>query len=578
MRPLSIRARALIAALLPVSLVAVVLTGVFLFGRVSDLDASHQQRALAQARQIASAAEFAMFARNREALQVLASNASREPDVRAVRILGPEGEILAGAGNAAFAKLTLPERVDWTHEQALGATRLVVQPIAASELPVDGVAESPAAGLPGRAPLGYVALELSRETVTRRGDALIAAGLAVTFGGLLFGGLLAFRLVYAVTAELSAKKEQAENATLAKSRFLAAASHDLRQPMHALGLFVERLGQLKHDEATRSLVSSVEASVRALQDLLDALLDISRLDAGVVRARPEPVAVEQLWDTLRRQFAAAAAERGVALRLRPSALWVRSDALLLNRILLNLVANAIRYTERGGVLVSCRRRGARVLIEVRDTGVGIPEAMHAEVFKEFVQLGNPERDRSRGLGLGLTIVERTALLLGHALSLRSVPGRGSCFRIEVPVAARATQTAGDEPPALLASLAGIGVLVVDDDALAREAMVKIFESWGCRVSAAASGAEALTRLPEGPAPDAIACDYRLPGGENAIDLIARLRGALGRPVPAFIVSGDTDPSALQAASASGLALLHKPVRAARLRALLQRLLSADRNP
>ncbi|HYD56687.1 MAG TPA: hybrid sensor histidine kinase/response regulator, partial [Burkholderiales bacterium] len=310
-------------------------------------------------------------------------------------------------------------------------------------------------------------------------------------------------------------------------------------------------------------------SVRALQDLLDALLDISRLDSGTEKAQVEPVPVEALFERLEREFAPAAAQKGLALHVRPSPLWVASDARLLYRVLLNLVSNAVRYTAQGGVLVSCRRRGGRALIEVRDTGMGIAAPMHAEVFQEFVQLHNPERDRAKGLGLGLTIVKRTAELLGHELSMTSTPGRGSCFRIEAPLAEPVSMRA--EPVAAPPQdLRGLSILVVDDDALAREALVELLQSWGCSVRAAANGAEALAACAGASAPDVLACDFRLPGGEDAIALVGKLRAACG-PLPAFLMSGDTDPAVLRAAEAAGLTLLHKPARPAQLRALVYRL-------
>jgi CheY-like chemotaxis protein/two-component sensor histidine kinase len=341
--------------------------------------------------------------------------------------------------------------------------------------------------------------------------------------------------------------------------------------MHALGLFVERLGRLTHEDAARPILASLQSSVHALQDLLDALLDVSRLDAGIVRPNVEPVELAALWERLRGQFATAAEAAGLELRLRPTTLWVASDPALLHRILLNIVSNAVRYTARGGVLVACRLRGDRAWIEVWDTGVGIPAQRQAEVFEEFVQLGNPQGDREKGLGLGLTIVQRTAKLLGHALTLKSRPGRGSCFRIELPIAAPAPKDAARAALQSPGDLAGLRVLVVDDDALAREAMDSILRGWGCEVSTAAGAEEAILASSEAP-PDVIACDFRL-GKQNGLELIERLRTRMGRRVAAFLVSGDTDPTLLRAAAAAGLPLLHKPVRPARLRAVLQRVSS-----
>jgi signal transduction histidine kinase len=577
---LGIRARLLAAAVLPVTLVAALLSVIVVSSRIGEMEADHRERALATARQVAATAEFGLFTGNDTALQTLVAAAARQADVHSVTLLRRDGTLAARAGVAASPSSRLPAPGREALEEVAADVRRVAQAIAPTDVPLeDWMAGNAGAPRDASPLLGYAVVELSLAPVRAAERRLWLAGLAVTLLGLVLGGALAVRIergqkrleerIAAATAELRSKKEEAEHATLAKSRFLAAASHDLRQPMHALGLFVARLEQLPHEPETQRLIGNVEASVRALQDLLDGLLDVSRLDAGAEKPRIEPVEVEGLFRHLEREFAAAASQKGIRLRVRTRPYWVLSDSRLLYRMLLNLVSNAVRYTARGGVLVSCRRRGDGVLFEVRDTGAGIPPGMQAEVFEEFVQLDNPERDRAKGLGLGLTIVKRTADLLGHPLSLDSVPGRGSCFGIAAPLArapAPGAQRATDAPPA---DLRGLYVLVVDDDALARAALCELLKSWGCRVQAAASGAEALAG--GAPAPDLIACDYRLPGAEKAIDVIAGLRARHGAPIPAFLISGDTGTEVLRAAESAGLTLLHKPVRPARLRALMHRL-------
>jgi signal transduction histidine kinase len=579
---LGIRLRVLIAAVLPVTLVAALLSVIVVTTRIGEMEADHRERGLATARQVAAAAEFGLFAGNDAALQALANAVARQSDVTAVSLLRRDGTPAARAGRAATTSLSLPEKPLLGREDVLGEVRRITQAVTATDVPLEDWMPGSAATAKGaETVLGYAVVELTLASIKSAERRLWLAGLAVTALGMLLGAVLALRTeraqknleqrIAAATAELRSKKEEAELATLAKSRFLAAASHDLRQPMHALGLFVARLEQLPHGDETQRLIGNLEASVRAMQDLLDGLLDISRLDAGVEKAHAGPVQVAALMEQVEREFASVAEQKGITLRVRPSPLWVSSDSRLLYRMLLNLVSNAVRYTADGGVLVACRRRGGRALLEVHDTGTGIPAAMQTEVFEEFVQLDNPERDRAKGLGLGLTIVKRTAELLGHTLTLESTVGRGSCFRIEAPIAEAPAAGARSEaaPPQL--DLRGLTVLVVDDDTLARAAVVELLRSWGCSVHAAASGAEARTKASSIERPDLIACDYRLPGGENAIELVAQLRGAFGMPVPAFLVSGDTAPEVLRAAEASGLTLLHKPVRPARLRALISRL-------
>jgi len=366
--------------------------------------------------------------------------------------------------------------------------------------------------------------------------------------------------------DLRIQKEELDRANSAKTRFLAAASHDLRQPMQAIALLVESLQERVHEPGTRKIVGSIRSSVVAMSTLLDEILDISKLDAGTVRPRPAVFPAARVLDRLRASFSQAAAQKSLGFRVRPSEAVVETDEVLLYRILANLVQNALRYTERGGVLVGCRRRPEGVAIEVWDTGIGIPSDQLTEVFREFYQVGNPQRDRDQGLGLGLAIVERTARTLGLPLRLRSRLGRGSVFSIVVPHGDPARVGAAEA--AAPESLEGCAVLVVEDDRDIRGAITVLLEGWRCNVAVASSPPEvdgALERL--GAEPDAIVADYRLPGGESGVQLIARVRerhpGA-----SAVLVTGDVAPEVLQEAQAAGLPLLHKPLRPARLRTLL----------
>jgi CheY-like chemotaxis protein/anti-sigma regulatory factor (Ser/Thr protein kinase) len=313
-----------------------------------------------------------------------------------------------------------------------------------------------------------------------------------------------------------------------------------------------------------------------MEQLLDALLDISKLDAGVLTPHLEDFGLNALLARMQNSFAPAAAAKGLRLRAVPSRLVVRSDPVLLERIMMNLVSNAVRYTEHGGVVIGCRRRGTDVRIEVWDSGLGIPAEKQTEIFREFYQLTNPERDRSRGLGLGLAIVERLARLLQHRIELRSTEGRGSVFAIVLPggdaqrvvATPRAAQTADRH-------LRGAFVVVVDDEALVRDGMRGLLTGWGCHVLAAGSGDEALGLLDAHERiPDLIVSDYRLRDGETGIAVIRRLQAALTVSIPSVLISGDTAPERLREATASGYHLLHKPVQPAKLRAMLSYLLSA----
>ncbi len=373
------------------------------------------------------------------------------------------------------------------------------------------------------------------------------------------------------------RTRELDMANQAKTRFLAAASHDLRQPMHALGIFIAKLRTRVQDTETLQLVDKIESAVTALQQLLDAMLDISRLDAGVVTTSVVDLRLQPLLARLDAAFAPQAERKEIRLHTLPTNLAVLSDPVLLERILLNLLANAVRYTVRGGILLGCRSRGEKVRIEIWDTGIGIPLEHQEAIFQEFYQVANLERDRAKGLGLGLAIAARLARLLGSRIDMRSRPGRGSVFAIELPRGVADTVERAPSQRVLTELLPGARVLVVDDDALVREAMSIGLAQWGCRAVLAANGDDAATLMAdEKKRPDAILCDYRLPNGETGVEVIVRLHRIAGRAIPAALITGDTAPERLREARQAGYALLHKPLHPAKLRALLEQLLSASR--
>jgi signal transduction histidine kinase len=366
--------------------------------------------------------------------------------------------------------------------------------------------------------------------------------------------------------ELTRQKEELDRANVAKTRFLAAASHDLRQPMQAVVLLVESLQERVHEPGVRRIVDNIRSSVTGMSALLNEILDISRFDAGTVKPQRASFPISEVLDRLRGSFAQPATQKELALRIRGCDAIVESDPVLLYRILVNLVDNALRYTERGGVLLACRRRAGGLSIEVWDTGIGIPPTQLGAIFREFFQVDNPQRDRDKGLGLGLAIVERTAELLEHPIRVRSRLLRGSVFSLLVPYgdAARVRHV----PPAVdTPAFAGCNVLVVEDAREIRAAMTVLLEGWGCRVLAAGSGAEADALAHEDVELHAILADYRLPGGENGISLLRRLAWRHPHAAP-VLISGDIDPALLREAEDARIPLLHKPVRPARLRAML----------
>jgi signal transduction histidine kinase/CheY-like chemotaxis protein len=375
--------------------------------------------------------------------------------------------------------------------------------------------------------------------------------------------------------ELRAAKEHAEAASLAKTRFLAAASHDLRQPVQALGLFaatlqaMARKPQLSGDEVGH-VASRLQLALQGLGRLLNGLFDLSGLDNGTVTVSKRLVCVNDLFAELQSAFAGPAAAKGLQLRVRmPSSKpWLATDPVIVSRILSNLVANALRYTAHGGVLVACRRRGAQAEIQVIDTGIGIALDEQARIFSEFYQVADVSRERERGMGLGLAIAQRSAQLLGGVIAVKSTPGRGSCFSLVLP-----RDPGPDSVPLELIpedagsrghpALAG-AVLVIDDDPQLTEAMRRLLGEWGHEAITASGLHEALEAISHGHAIGFIVSDYQLDARTTGIAAILALRARLGREVPAIIVTGDTGARAADDARAHGIPLLLKPVDPAAL--------------
>ena len=372
----------------------------------------------------------------------------------------------------------------------------------------------------------------------------------------------------------------AEAANRAKTQFLAAASHDLRQPLHAMGLFAATLSARLQDLETRKLVASINASIEALEQLLSALLDITKLDTGAVVPNRVAFALAPLLLRIEREFTPLAAAKGLRLAVAPTRAWVDSDPLLLERILDNLAANAIRYTARGGVVIGARRRGECIAIELWDSGVGIAAAERERIFEEFYQIGSGERHSARGMGLGLAIVRRLATLLEHPVRVDSRLGQGSRFTIDLPRAEAARPACAPSIPAvpLDASppLAGVCVAVIDDEQMVIDGMRALYTAWGAEVVWATTGVALLAAVGEtGRCPDLVVADYRLARGELGTEVVARLRRQLGAPVPALLISGDPSAAALTAMRASRCEVMLKPVLPGELQARSRRLLAGQ---
>jgi signal transduction histidine kinase/CheY-like chemotaxis protein len=380
-------------------------------------------------------------------------------------------------------------------------------------------------------------------------------------------------------ADLERARAEAEAANHSKTRFLAAASHDLRQPLHALTLFTAALQSHLYDAEGRILAGRVGESVRALEGQFNAILDLSKLDAGIVRNEPRPFAMASALTRISSEFAAEAAEKGVELRVPATRLWLYSDPVHVERVLRNLVSNAVRYTHKGKVLITCRRRGSSVRIDVCDTGIGISATHLPRIWDEFFQVGNPERNRRSGFGLGLATVKRLVRLLGTRVDVKSVPGRGSVFSICLPRAepiAAPREAAEEIPIPPRDALAGRVVVVVDDEADVRDATRVLLTQWGYEAIVVPGVDAAFDALGEiGRYPDAVIADFQLADGKTGIDAVMQLRRELELDIPALIVTGTTSPKALAQIQAVGLPVLHKPFSAETLILHLHRMLTVD---
>lgn len=383
--------------------------------------------------------------------------------------------------------------------------------------------------------------------------------------------------LYVQRQALQASKDEAEKANYAKSQFLAAASHDLRQPLHAMQLYIMSLRRKITDREALAVVEDIDAASISTARLLNALLDVSQLEAGVVSPTPEHFPVQEILRRVARSFGPSALQKNLRLRVVDSSAYVYADPVLLERIIGNFTSNAVRYTNQGSILIGCRHHGDKLSIEVLDTGSGIPEEAQHAIFDDFYQVHNKERDSGKGLGLGLAIARRLATQMGLSIHYASNVNRGSRFGVSVPVGEAVQSTIEIAQPELanVDRLQGTSVLLIEDNPTVLNATRQLFESWGCSVLAATTHEEAIAVLTkkESMVPEIIVADYRLPGELTGAEAAKHIQLMLGRAIPVIIVTGDVADDAMREVADQGYRVLAKPVRPAKLRALFSHLLN-----
>jgi len=367
--------------------------------------------------------------------------------------------------------------------------------------------------------------------------------------------------------QLQKQKEQAEHANMAKSKFLAAASHDLRQPLHALTLFTSTLNASSQTPKNKKIINQIDDSVHALENLFNALLDISKLDAGTMQPDVLDFNIQPIFARLKNNFEIQAKDKSLDIAFPDTNVTLRSDPSLLEQILRNFISNALHYTEHGEIRIECAPANDTVLINIIDTGIGIPKEQQQKIFEEFHQLNNPERDRNKGLGLGLSIVKRTADLLGHPIEVESEPGKGTTFTISV---AKGDPDAVTHHVALkvddtdIPAFTGVFV-VIDDENRILEGMENLFQTWGHEVITATDQEQALNKLQQAKQkPDGIIADYRLRLNRTGIEAIHAIQAQYGADIPALIITGDIAVEQLLEVNKSGIQVLHKPVAPVKL--------------
>ena len=371
-------------------------------------------------------------------------------------------------------------------------------------------------------------------------------------------------------------KIDAERANKAKSLFLASASHDLRQPLNAMQMYIAALQSKVKDKEILRIIEDINSVSISTARLLNALLDVSELEVGAIKPRFESFSVNNMLISIFQSFLPLAKDKGLNFRVVPSSLYVRSDPALLERILGNFMSNAIRYTNKGSVLIGCRKRGDKVVIEIWDTGCGISDDQMSLIYEDFYQIENKERDRGKGLGLGLALAKRLSESLEHKIVSKSTFGSGSCFSILVNIGEKTVDENQDESFMNIMNLSGANILLVEDDMDVLKATKQLLESWGCKVKTARNKDEVMNLIKENPYdnPDIILADNRLPGDASGIDISYLIQEKLQAAIPCVIMTGDVERNHVQSIIDQGFPVLLKPIQPAKFRAMLSHLIQA----
>jgi len=606
--------------LIPMIVIAACLEFFFLSNYFNELDQHFIERAKLLASQLGSSCEYGVVSNNQPFLQNLAQSVAKQEDVRGVVILNSASKLLVEAGNFSDAeknsflstKQAMPANLapilHYVDEDLLIFQAIIPQTVNLEELETSPAAKS----------IGTIILKIS---LARTNEIKVNESVKVFAVTLIFLALSGFavnlisrRIIYPInklsdtvlkishgnlearalvitnltelgvlsrgidlmaeqlqheravlqqrvddaTVAVINSKEKAEKATLSKSRFLAAASHDLRQPMHTLGLFLDVLLRTELSPHQQELLANARTSSDAANEMIRTLLDYSRIEAGVINPVIRPFKLQPLLNKIENELAPLADKKGIVYRTRETRGMVQSDPALVEGVLRNLVSNAIRYTSHGGVLVACRLHGERAALEVWDTGLGIDSKHQNEIFLEFHQLGNPEQNSENGLGLGLSIAQGLTRTLNTDLSLTSIPFKGSVFRFSLPVTSMTFPDDLIEPFANLLQPLRAKILLIDDDKATLDGMGHLLNNWGCECYSAESIEEALI-LADKHTPDLVISDYRLRDMSTGIEAIYSVRARLRHPLPALLITGYISSSLMVEAQARNIPVLHKPV-------------------